>query len=974
MKKKTLIIESVILVTSIILLALFLGLPQMLDLNKRANKQKNISQLTELTLSTNKFLDRYMFSMTADLSRIKEKMEYTQRLNIPGDSKYHYLVYGGVKDADLRFLVSYDLFDLMNQYNKLTTENTKEFTNSVNAYVISAKERMLNSPDSDKYRNYITYLDILLSNLNDKNYFRRAQYTRSIVNPAFDAQKVSIYGSIAQNFVGSGLFKDRNQQAAIILYLCYINQVDQENATAEVFDKFYTDLQNIFNYTSYYSAAAGNPLAEGLQSKDIREMFEEEFFTFFLDSMNYPDRLNKSVIAIGTNATVDPSNRISSQYLNEIINTSYQKEVNQVIDKLLMEYAGNHAGFEKAVREYIDTLKMNDIDRQLVDIYESVFNYLQYQEYLYKSIDSQKANFVQTDFNDKFKDYFHSYILKYDTKLVLNDLTTLLEKEKKISESNLASRFENTNLLRDFRDKMKTDDHFLNAFYRSKSYSDIIAKAKKQFIDNKESAFTAQVQSERLTIDYLKENIDNQKIVKDAGYQKALATNKARWENEFNYIQYLVSRENPAATKANLSSEILADSTNFKRVNKSHIDRITAQLNEAKDSYVRNDYNKYRSLISYVNYCSDEIMTTLKKQRAAEYDEYTVAIVETTSDFIGSSEYPEFDNELVSEIRNNLNDLHRKHTVDYKSITPEQKVMLEELSAKLTNHAEYQKHARANRVANNRMLSKDDLAMFEDVSIDPEGLVYYYNFYLFYLKDKIDKTRFYGQFSREQLQKAQTRYIDNKLVASDVDCDDLEEQIKVLVAANNQEQRAEFTNTMKYALTNYKAFKSNNYKYENAFNFNGLLSDLARSDNKIKFYRGQMEFPFYDKDEHFLIYGRFIEQGRKKIGLSVVSYTDIHNFPKANAVVVRNLGSTNEDVATLQSDLQSRVNTLITNYQNEIVKLSKEREEFKNINVIHNNNPNYKITTQTVQAKKLIRERFSVALEELIEDFVRENY
>lgn len=974
MKKKTLIIESVILVTSIILLALFLGLPQMLDLNKRANKQKNISQLTELTLSTNKFLDKYMFSMTADLSRIKEKMEYTQRLNVPGDSKYQYLVYGGVKDADLRFLVSYDLFDIMNQYNKLTDDNTKEFTNSVNAYVISAKQRMLNSPDREKYSNYITYLDLLLSNLNDKNYFRRAQYTKTIVNPAFDAQKVSIFGSIAQNFVGSGLFKDRHQQAAIIIYLCYINQVDQENATADVFDKFYADLQNIFNYTSYYSAAAGNPLAEGLKSKDIREMFDNEFFAFFLDSMNYPDRLNKSVIAIGTNATVDPSNRISNEYLNETINTSYQKEVNQVIDQLLVEYAGNHTGFAKALREYIDTQKMNDIDRQLIDIYESTFNYMQYQEYLYKSIDSQKNNFVQTDFNDKFKDYFHSYILKYDKDFVLSDLTNSLEKEKKASENNLKSRFENTNLLRDFRDKMKTEDAFLNAFYKSRSYSNIITKAKKQFIDNKESAFTTQVQSEKLTVDYLKKNIDNQKIIKDAEYQKTLATKKARWENEFKYIQHLVSRENPVATKVNLDAEILADSTNFKKLNKPHIDRITAQINEAKDNYVRNDYAKYRSLISYVNYCSDEIMTALKKQRAAEYDEYAAAIVKTTSDFISSNEYPEFDNELVSEIRNNLNDLHRQHTLDFETLTPEHKTMLEELSAKLTNYPDYQKHARSRRVANNRMLSQSDLNMFKDASIDPEGLVYYYNFYLFYLKDKIDKTRFYSQFSREQLQKAQARYIDNKLVASEVDCDVLEEQIKVLVAANNQENRAEFTNTMKYALTNYKAFKSNNYKYENAFNFNGLLSDLARSDNKIKFYRGQMEFPFYDKDEHFLIYGRFIEQGKKKIGLSVVSYTDIHNFPKANAVVVRNLGTTNEDVVALQSNLQNRVSVLVANYQKEIVKLSKEREEFKNINFIHNNDPNYKITTQAVQAKKIIRERFSEALEQLVEDFVRENY
>lgn len=974
MKKKTIIIESVILVTSIILLVLFLGLPQVLDLNKRANKQKNISQLTELTLSTNKFLDKYMFSMTADLSRIKERMEYTQRLNVPGDSKYQYFVYGGVKNTDLRFLVSHDLFDLMNQYAKLTDANTKEFTNSVNAYVISAKQRMLNSPDRAKYSNYITYLDLLLSNLNDKNYFRRAQYTKTIVNPAFDAQKVSIYGSIAQNFVGSELFKDRNQQAAIILYLCYINQVDNENASADIFDKFYANLQDIFNYTGYYSAAAGNTLTDGLKSKDIREMFNEEFRTFFLDSINYTDRIDKSVIAIGTNAAIDPTNRISNDYLNNTINTSYQKEINQVVDKLLVQYAGDYDGFAKALREYIDTLKMTDIDTQLVDIYESVFNYMQYQEYLHKSIDSQKSNFVETDFNSKFKDYFHTYILKYDKEVVLNDLAKYIDKEKIASERNLASRFENNNLLKDFRNEMKRQDDFLRAFYRSKDFSNIIAKAKKQFIDSKESAFTARVQREKLTIDNLKKNIDNSSIIKDAEYQKVLATNMVRWENEFAYIQYLVSRENPASVNANINAEILADSSNVKKLNRAEIDKITAQISDAKEGFIKNDYNKYKSLFGYVDYCSDEIISTLRQQRLSEYNEYKASIIKTTSEFISSKEYPEFENELVSEIRNNLNDLHKTHTLEFATVAPEYKTMIEELSAKLTNYADYQKYARTHKVSNNRMLTQDDLNMFRDVSIDPEGLVYYYNFYLFYLKDKIDKTRFYSQFNKEQLQKAQARYIDNKLVASDSEWCQLEEQIKTLVAANNQQNRAQFTETIQYALRNYKEFKSNNYKYENAFNFNGLLSDLARSEDKIKMFRGQIEFPFYDKDEYYLIYGRFIEQGNKKIGLSVVSYTDIHNFPKANSVVVRNLGSTDENVAALATNLQGRVNSLITTYQKEIVKLSKEREEFKNINFIHNNDPSYKITTQAVQAKKIIRERFIVALDQLVEDFVRENY
>ena len=94
----------------------------------------------------------------------------------------------------------------------------------------------------------------------------------------------------------------------------------------------------------------------------------------------------------------------------------------------------------------------------------------------------------------------------------------------------------------------------------------------------------------------------------------------------------------------------------------------------------------------------------------------------------------------------------------------------------------------------------------------------------------------------------------------------------------------------------------------------------------------------------------------------------------SDLVVVRNLGSTDENVAALATNLQGRINALITTYQNEIVKLSKEREEFKNINFVHKNDPNYKITTQAVQAKKIIRDRYMVALDQLVEDFVRENY
>jgi hypothetical protein len=974
MKKKTIIIESVILVTSIILLVLFLGLPQMLDLNKRANQQKNISQLTELSLATNKFLDKYMFSMTSDLSRIKEKMEYTQRLNVPGDSKFQYFIYGGIKDADLRYVVSYDLFDLMNQYNKITDSNKQTFINSVNAYVISAKSRMINSPEREKYVNYVGYLDLLLSKLDDDNYFKRAQYTNTIVNPKFDSDKVSTFRAIAQNFAGSELFKERRQPISIIFYLCYINQVDYEKATAETFDNFYRNFGNMLNFNNYYANSAGNPLEDGMKSNDVKEMFNKEFHKFYLASIHYNDRLNKGIVAIGTNATVDPTNRLTNEFLNELVGTSYQQEVNQAIDDLLAQYPGDYDGFARALRTKIDSYKMRDVDRQIVDIYESIFNYMQYQEYLYKSIDKQKDNFVATDFNNKFKDFFHSYILKYDKTQVLGDLANLIDNERKSNEKNLLSRFENNNLLKDFRSEMKKQTPFLTAFYRSKSYSDIIKKSKKQFIDGKTTTFANRVKEDKLTIDNLKKNISNDRIIEDAEYQNELKSNVALWENQFAYVQYLVSKDNPNSSQANISQEMLADSTIVQKENKNVIDKLNAGINEAKENYIKNDYTKYKSLFSYVDYCAKEIVSTIKTQRATEFDQYRDAIIKITSEFIDEKEYPEFENELVSKIRTELNDLHKTHSLQIETLSPEYVEKLDALNAKLTNHEEYRKFSKANRVANNRILSEEDIEAFKNVSINPNGLINYYNFYLYYTKDKIDKTRFYSSFSKSQLQLAQKRYIDNKIASTDTDWSELENQIKTLVASNNQDDRAQFTSTMKLALKNYREFRNDTYKYKNAFNFNGLLSDLARSENNIKFYRGQIEFPFYDKDEFYLIYGRFIEQGNKKLGISLVTYTDIHNFPKANAVVVRNLGSTNEDVDAIAGNLQTKLNDLITKYQQEIVKLSQEKEEFKNINVIHNNDPDYKITTQAVQAKKIIRERFTGALEQMIEEFVRETY
>ena len=975
MKKKTIIIESVILVTSIILLVLFLGLPQWLDLNKQANQQKNISQLTELSLATNKFLDKYMFSMTADLSRIKEKMEYTQRLNVPGNSKFQYSVYGGVKDADLRYVASYDLFDLMNQYTTITNSNKQTFINSVNAYVISAKQRMLNSPDNGKYTDYIGYLDLLLSKLNDDNYFRRGQYTKTIVNPAFDADKVSMFGSVAQSFVGSELFKDKRQAASIILYLAYINQVSYENASAETFNKFYTDFTNIFSYTGYYSNAAGGALEEGKTPNDIKEMFNKDFREFFLSSILYNDRLNKGIVTIGSNATVNPDNRLTNEFLNSLTDSSFQKDVNSVIDGLLTQYAGDYEGFSTALREKINTYKMNDIDRQITDINESVLNHMLYQEYLHKSIYNKRDSFVQADFDAQFKDFYHKYILKYNKASILSELGKVVEAEKAKSEDRLLSRFTNNNLLNDFREEMKTQPPFLTAFYRSKTYSDIVNKSKKQFIDSKSIEFSNKVKAEKLTIENIKESISNDKILEDAQYQQELKTKLTEWEAEFDYIQYWVSKDNPNSNSNNVAQDILADSTNVQKQNKAVIDKLKASIAEAKDSYIRNDYSKYNSLFSYVDYCATQLIDTISKERLNDYNEYKEAIINTSSSYISENEYPEFENELVSQIRNQLNDIYKKNTLDYATLSAEYIEKLGSLNEKLTNHAEYRKFALAKRVSRNRILSAADIEAYKNVSIDPEGLIYFYNFYLYYIKDNIDKSRFYSSFGRKSLQTAKARYTKDKVTGSDTSWQELESQLQnLLTTGNPQENQEQFDSTIKVALQNYKDSKYESYKYDNAFNFDGLLSDLARVENNIKLYRGPIEFPFYDKDEYYLIYGRFIEEGNKKIGLSLVTYTDIHNFPKANAVVVRNLGSTNEDVDGLTSELQTKLNNLITKYQQEIKDLSQEKEEFRNIEVIHNNDPDYKITTQTVKAKQIIRDDFTLALEKMIKDFVRDNY
>ncbi len=976
MKKKTIIIESVILIISITLLVFFLGLPQMLDLNKRANKQKNISQLTELSISTNKFLDKYLYSMTADLSSIKEKMEYTQRLNVPGDSKYQYLIYGGIKDADLRYVVSYDLFDLMNQSKK----NDRTFINSVNAYVISAKERMLNSPDSEKYKNYIGYLDILTSKLNDESYFRRAQYTKDIVNPKFNTNNVSNFGSFAQGLVGSSLFKDNKLPVAIIIYLSYINQVDSANATEETFDTFYNTFTKLTSFSGYYLSVADNTIADGMKPNDVKEMFNDEFRKFYFDSIQYPDKLNKGIVAIGTNAVVDPTNRLTNNFLNDLVASSYQKEVNQVIDDLLSQYPGDHEGFARALRIKINEYKDNDINRQIIDIYESVFNYMQYQEYLHKSINSLKEVTVNSAVESKFKEFFHSYILKYDKAYILNDLANrvnsiVVDPNSKQSSlmRNVSNKFER-DLLNGFKKEIKSQPTFLSNYYASKDYSDLIKTSKLQFIEEKTSLFVAEVKSERLTIDYLKNNIAKNKIIEDSEFQQELQIKKTQWENDYSYIQYLASLDNPSANKGSISQALLADSINFKKVNKNQIDRLTSAVNDTKEKYFTGSYDRNRKFDTYAEFCATTIASTVSEDRMAEFMQYQEAILRIVSDFIANNDYPEFAEELGQNVRNELNDLYKEQTLAYASLSPEYLEKINTLNSNLTNYDNYTKFATTNRIARNKLLSKDIVDVLKDVSINPEGLIHHYNYYLFYAKDIVNKDKYYASFGNTQLEIAKKRYIDDKISGEATDWTQLEKEIAAIVKNDNQETRAQFTNTMKLAVKNYKAFRNDNYKYENAFNFNGLISDLARVENNIKLYRGPIDYPFYDKDEYYLIYGRFIEDGNKKLGISLVTYTDIHNFPQANAVVVRNLASSNEDTKAITVNLQGKLDNLISQYQQEIEKLKVDREEFSNIKVIHNNDPNFKITTQSAQAKKIIRDRFAIALEKMLEEFVREIY
>ena len=84
---------------------------------------------------------------------------------------------------------------------------------------------------------------------------------------------------------------------------------------------------------------------------------------------------------------------------------------------------------------------------------------------------------------------------------------------------------------------------------------------------------------------------------------------------------------------------------------------MKASIAEAKDSYIRNDYSKYNSLFSYVDYCATQLIDTISKERLNDYNEYKEAIINTSSSYISENEYPEFENELVSQIRNQLNDI-----------------------------------------------------------------------------------------------------------------------------------------------------------------------------------------------------------------------------------------------------------------------------------------------------------------------------
>ncbi|OQY38124.1 MAG: hypothetical protein B6226_04105 [Candidatus Cloacimonetes bacterium 4572_65] len=960
MKKKTIIIESIILISAVIVLALFLGLPQVLDLDKRQNTQKNISQLTELTQSTNNFLDKYKFSMTASLSRLKEKIEYSQRLVVPGNTNYKYHVYGGVKDADLRYLVSYDLFNILNSFSKLNKDNRTAFNNAVNSYLITAKSRLSNSPDAEKYQEYISYLDLLSSKLSDRKYFKSAKYMKDINNASFNSQDTEMFKMLAQAFTSSELFKNRTEQVRIIIFLSYINQVDDENASAETFNKYLKDFQKLFQYTSYYTTASGNTFAEGLKGKDIKAMFTNEFDNFFINNINYTDRLNKGVIVIASNVADFPEDRVSNEIISGYVGTSFQQEINAKLDKLISDNSGDSEALDAAILRLINEYRHHDIQTQVDDISEAIFNYLQYHDYLYKSIYKQMDNRVNAAFDEKFIDMYQSYIIKFDQVALLSRLNQYSSIEVKKTEKLLISRFKNNNLLKDFRNSMKKDSSFLSQYFNSKDFSKIVKRNRDLFINGKTSALDTKMRTEKLTIENIKANIDNKKIIKDSEYTTQMKTKKSEWENEFKFILYTVSKANPKVSTKGIPAELLADSLNLLKVNKNAIAKFEAQINESQEKYIKSSYKKYASLFSYVDYCANELVKTISQNRQNDIVKYQEAIVNTAKTTISTSEKAEFGTEFVSAVRDELNDIYKSTTYDFATLTPEIRSELNSLNAKLTNYDEYKKYVKAKKKRVPANFTKSDIESYRELTIDTEGLVYFYNYYMFYMKDKLDKIKFYKKFEKIEIARARATYVNDKKAATDQSWEELEATTKSLSLSEDLAKKPEFIEAVSSTLTNYKAYQRSNYKYDNAFNFDGLLSDLSRVENNIKYYRGLIEFPFYDKDESYTLYGRFIEEGKKKLGVAVVVYTDIHNFPTANVTKVRNLGKTTEDVVALQTGLDSKIKTLI--------------KKFRNTEYIHYDDPDYLISKVEVAAKKEVKANFIKELDALINEFVRENY
>ncbi len=970
MKKKTIIIESIILVVSAVVLALFLGLPQVIDLDKRQNKQKNISQLTELTMNTNNFLDKYKYSMTADLGRLKEKMEYSQKLYVPGDNDYKYFVYGGIKNSDLRYLITYDLLDILNAYPSLSSSNKLKFNNSMNAYLITAKNRLMYSEDSEKYQEFLKAIENLQANLGNTKYFRKAQYLSDIKkslskeNAALYDNRVSIFlPSLIQSFSNEG---KKNLQIGIAFYLAYVNRINSGTDINESFVAFSNDIDELSKYSALKQAASNNVFPEGTSSKDITTIFDNELSNVVLASCNYQDRLNKGIVAIGTNVAENPKDKLSSETVLSYNNTSFQKEINNKLDQLIEQYQGDSDGLENAIAAMVNDYKMNDINNQVVDITESIFNYMQYQDFTYKSIYNSQNSSVGAKFSEKYVDIFHKYLMKYDKQLIIENLAKEMESKKQDALKNYKSRLKNTELLPVLRTQMMNTPDFLNKYYSSKKFKTLVADNEKDFIKNIEREFV-NTKKEDLTIENIKANADNDKIIFDDDYLKQLKANKTLWNNQYDYIVYHVTKDNPKASIKGIAAEVIADSTNIIKNNSKLVSSLQDKIAKSKEDYVKKDYSNYNALLYYSDYCTNLIAKNIEITNKAGYDGFIEATTKTADNIITNDEYPEFTDDFLSQVKTAMNEVTKNYIIDEGNIPAELSAQLDQLSAQLTNYDAYLKYVQAKKVSSKKRFSKNELALYSASGIDKNSLVSYYNGNIRYIKGKLDKKDIFRKFYNTQKSLLLSKYNDAKRSATEEDFNKLETQISAFVKANNQDDRANFTNIVSQMLKNYNEYINNDYKFNNAFNFDGLISDLTRVENNIKFYRSLVEFPYYDKDEYYLLYGRFIEPEHdkkaktyEKIGVSAVVYTDIHNFPQAHKVVVRDLGNTNVDVQSLQSALEAKINSLI--------------QQNRSDSYVHYTDPDYKLTKQEAQAKKDIREKLTTELNKIVDDFVKENY